>query len=144
MILRQWILLECCRYWRKKNGKQMFCSYFNEKIPQNSQERSQTHTALCQRSLRSLFTCLDRVNDTIKYSLPKFIFTGVLRLWVVLQKLICLSAAINSSSLLLWFSTQQRALPSEAAVPGSWCWHQKQKYRCQFLSSAKDRMSKAR
>lgn len=53
-------------------------------------------------------------------------FTGVLRPWVALQKPICLSAVINNSSVLFRFSTHQRALPSEAAVPGSQCWHWKQ------------------
>lgn len=59
------------------------------------------------------------------YSLPKHIFTSVLRPWVVLQKPICLSAVINNSPVLPWFSTL-RALPREAAVPGSQYWHWKQ------------------
>lgn len=84
------------------------------------------YVLVCQKSPESLFTCLDRVKDTVKHSLPKHIFTSVLRSWVVLQKPICLSAVINNSSVLLWFSTHQRALPSKAAVPGSRCWHWKQ------------------
>lgn len=127
-----------------KYEKLIFCLYFNGKVPQSSQEMNQPYAAVYQRSLRSLFTCLDRVKDTVKHSLPEPIFTSVLRPRVVLQKLICLSAAINSPSLHLWFSTHQRALPSEAAVPGSRYWHWKQKYRCQFLSSVKDCMSKAK
>jgi len=84
---------------------------------------NQTYVSMCQKSLKSLFMCLDRVKHTVKYSLPKRIFMSVLRPWVVLQKPIYLSALINNSSVLLWFSTHQRALPSKAAVPGSRCWH---------------------
>lgn len=106
-------------------GKQIFCSYFRERFP-GVPRRWIRPVSVSQNSLKNLFKCLDMVKDTVKYSLPKHIFTSVLRPWVVLQKLICLSAVINNSSVLLWFSTHQRALPSKAAVPGSRCWHWKQ------------------
>lgn len=102
-------------------GNQIFCSHFKGKVPQSSQEMNQTYVLVCQKSLKSLFTCLDRVKDTVKYSLPKHIFTSVLRPWVVLQKPIRLCAVINNSSVFFWFSAHQRALPSKAAVPGSRC-----------------------
>lgn len=107
--------------------KTNFLLIFQGKGSPESQKMKQTYVLVCQKGLKSLFTCLDRVKDTVKYSLPKHIFTSVLRPWVVLQKPICLSAVINNSSVLLWFSTHQRALPSKAAVPGSRCWHWKQK-----------------
>lgn len=66
-----------------EHGKQIFCSYFKRKSSAGDE------SDICARAFKKTWevcSCVwtGGVKDTVKFSLPKHIFTSVLRPWVVL------------------------------------------------------------